>query len=420
MLSSLFAVLAGCCSQDPAERAKKTPTAELLAAIVAADKASPAAADLQKELETRDPKQIVDALLPALTSANLTARHVAIELLGYPILQKAKLDPDTRQRAERALLPQLLADDEDTRSLALCSLARSWKTTEREPVSEFLPTLRAQLAAKSPRARAEACHAASMCGSAVAELAPTLIERCTTDPDVGVRVMAVAAIRTVAPNAPATYQAMTSALADPSHDVRILAVGHLQDASTIDAATVQSMLGLLEADPDPDVRDRAADTLAAHTIGAEFASRALTTVLKLRDPIGKEEKLIALGRLAAQATKSEQAKAARERLERALHGSDDRLTKMATCGLARIAFAERDLELASRMAKPLNTTIGTADVDQTCDVGLVREMAATLVLIADWAELALDRAPVRAYLQSASESESWAAALLAQLDKLGK
>lgn len=420
MLASLFAALAGGCSQDPAERAKKTPTADLLTAIVAAERASPAAADLQKELETRDPKQLVDALLPALTSTNLTARHVAIELLGYPVLQKAQLDPDTRQRAERALLPLLAADDADTRSLALCSLVRSWKTTDREPVPEFLPALRAQLTAKSTRARAEACHAAAMCGPAVVELAPLLIERCTKDSDVGVRVMAVAAIRTVAPNAPATYQAMTSALADPSHDVRIQAVGHLQEASTIDAATVQILLRLLEADPDPDVRDRAADTLATHTIGADLAARALTTVLKLRDTLHKEEKLIALGRLAAQATKSEQAKAARERLERAIHGSDERLTKMATCGLARIAFADRDLELASRMAKALNAVIGTADFDQTMDVDVVREMAATLVLLASWAELALDRAPVRAYLQSASAHESWAARQLEQLDKLGK
>lgn len=420
MLASLFAALAGCCSQDPAERAKKTPTADLLTAIVAADRASPAAADLQKELETRDPKQIVDALLPALTGENLTARHVAIELLGYPILHKAQLDPDTRQRAERALLPLLAADDEDTRSLALCSLVRSWKTTERDPVPEFLPALRAQLTAKSRRARAEACHAALMSGPAVAELGPMLIERCTTDPDVGVRVLAAAAIRTVAPNAPTTYRAMTAALADPSHDVRIQAIGHLQEASTIDAATVQILLGLLEADSDPDVRDRAADTLATHTIGAEFAARALTTVLKLRDPIGKEEKLIALGRLAAQATRSEQAKAARERLERALYGSDARFRKMATCGLGRIAFAERDLALASRMAEVLNTTIGAADVDQAFDLDLVREMASTLVELAGWAELALDRTPVRAYLKSASESESWAAQQLAKLEEFGK
>ena len=84
--------------------------------------------------------------------------------LGYPILQNAKLDPDTRQRAEHALLQLLAADDEDTRSLALCSLVRSWKTTDRDPVPEFLPALRAQLTAKSPRARANACHAALMRG----------------------------------------------------------------------------------------------------------------------------------------------------------------------------------------------------------------------------------------------------------------
>ena len=163
-----------------------------------------------------------------------------------------------------------------------------------------------------------------------------------------------------------------------------------------------------------------ADTLAAHTIGAEFATRALTTVLKLRDTIRKEEKLIALGRLAAQATNSEQAKAARERLERAFYGSDARLTHMASCGLARIAFAERNLELAARMSKALNATIGTADVDQALDLDLVREIASTLVLLADWAELALDRAPLRAYLRSASEHESWAPRQLEQLDKLGK
>ncbi len=420
MLASLFAVLAGGCSQDPAERAKKTPTAELLPAIVAAEKASPAAAALLSELEKRDPKQIVEALLLALTSKDLALRHTAIDRLGYPILQNDKLDADTRQRAERALLQLLAADDEDARSLALCSLVRSWRTTDRDPVPEFLPTLRAQLTARSSMARFSACHAALMRGPAVAELAPLLIERCTTDSDGGVRVAAVAAIRAIAPNAPATYQAMASILADSSRDVRQFAVTHLQEATAIEPATVQSLLRLLESDPDADVRDGAADTLAAHTIGAEFATRALTTVLKLRDTIRKEEKLIALGRLAAQATNSEQANAARERLERALYGSDVRLTHMASCGLARIAFAERNLELAARMGKALNATIGTADVDQALDLDLVREIASTLVLLADWAELALDRAPVRAYLRSASEHESWAARQLEQLDKLGK
>lgn len=420
MLASLFAVLACGCSQAPAERAKQTPTAELLPAIVAAEKASPEAAALQHELAQREPKQIVNAVLPALTSEDLAARHVAIALLGYPILQKAELDPDTRQRAERALLQLLAADDEDTRSLALRSLARSWKTTDHEPVPEFLTTLRAQLTAKSAMARVFACHAALMCGPAVAELAPMLIERCTTDSDVGVRVMAVAALRTVAPNAPATYQAMTSSIVDSSPDVRRLAITHLREAPAIEPATVQSLLRLLETDPEEDVRDGAADTLAAHMIGAESATRALTTVLKLRDTIRKEEKLIALGRLAAQATNSEPAKAARERLERALYGSDAQLTHLASCGLARIAFAERNLELAGRMGKALNTTIGTADVDQTVDPDLVREIATTLVLLADWVELALDRAPVRAYLRGASEHESWAARLLEQLDKLGK
>jgi hypothetical protein len=93
---------------------------------------------------------------------------------------------------------------------------------------------------------------------------------------------------------------------------------------------------------------------------------------------------------------------------------------MASCGLARIAFAERNLELAARMSKALNATIGTADVDQALDLDLVREIASTLVLLADWAELALDRAQIRAYLRSASEHESWAARQLEQLDKLGK
>ncbi len=420
MLASLFAVLAGGCSQDPAERAKKTPTAELLPAIVAAERASPEAAALQSELAQREAMQLVDALLPALSSENLPLRHRAIDLLGWRALDDDTLDQDSRQRAERALLQLLRSDDEDSRSFALCSLACSWRTTNRDPVPEFLPTLRAQLTAKSAMARNRACHAAAMSGPAVAELAPMLIERCTTDSDVGVRMMAVAALRTVAPNATATYQAMTSSIVDSAPDVRRLAVTHLQEAPGIEPATVQSLLRLLETDPDEDVRDGAADTLAAHTIGAESATRALTTVLKLRDTIRKDEKLIALGRLAAQATNSEPAKAARERLERALYGSDAQLTHMASCGLARIAFAERNLELAARMSKALNATIGTADVDQALDLDLVREIASTLVLLADWVELALDRAPVRAYLRGASEHESWAARLLEQLDKLGK
>ncbi|MGE0145140.1 MAG: HEAT repeat domain-containing protein [Planctomycetota bacterium] len=261
-----------------------------------------------------------------------------------------------------------------------------------------------------------AAIAATEFGPGIESLASILVSQVKVETESGVRLFLALALSRVGPRDAGVASCLEVLLGDAEEVVRSAAATVLGELVNPPGSVVERLRHSVTDPTEADgVRKLAAKSLTKLTTSSNNALPTLTVLLEVRGLIKDSELswwLDAVGKIAAFVPASEDGTQARRLLESTAGGEDPYLAHAAMSGLARIAFATRDVDLGwqaatefRRLLPRILLTTGESDGSWHMDSEWAEPVMEALVVLSRWPEMGVRADELRAVFYALQSHE---------------